>query len=427
MSVELISYIFCTSILVLAVYYGFHTRRFMHIEKYSYGISFAWVFVYLRYSSYMFAYCEYNPILDLGTMGLYFLYGRVKSAKYYFFSQHLLWYSLFLFWCVCTILFTTSPYQWLKMFSKLIVPIFVFYFSYKAFSSKKGIWLFYEKMSYMPVLYLILTIISFPIAEYLPVYQYFGMAVMVFPFVLYLKTKKKKYLLYCVLCLSANIIEIKRTPLLGMLLMLFVFFLYKYRIKALFPMVIGACLFVASILYIPSVRERMFFEGADFTSIDFDMLFSSEIFTMINSNGRSNMWEVVTERFYNEHEIMGAGLGSMKEFLLSKENTTGHFLRLHNDWLHLLCETGWIGVGLLLMMFGSMFIKTYKTYKKTPDTDTKLIALSCAMASMGTMIHMLFENCIGVFGFFVPFVFSAIYFRYIKFNKQISRNEQSII
>ncbi len=425
--VTTISYIFSILILVLSVHYGFHSKKFFHIDKSSNGITFAWIFIYLRYSSYMFAYCEYNHILDIGTIILYFLYWKAKITNNYFFRYHLLWYSLFLFWCIFSLFYTKSPSQWLYMFIKLIVPFFVFYFSYNAFSCKKNIWLFYEKMSYMPVLLLFLTLISLPIQNYLPVYLYFGMAVMIFPFILYLKTKKKKYLLYCALCLSANVIYVKRTPLLGMFLMLFVYFIYKYKYKALLPIVIGVGLLIVSIIYIPFLRERVFFEGADITIVDFDILLSPELFSKVNTNGRSEIWEVVIERFFNGHEIMGSGLGTMKEFLLSKENDTGFFLRLHNDWLHLLCETGCIGCGLLLMMFGTLFKETYKTYRFAQDDDTKLIALSCAMASIGTFIHMLLENCIGVFGYYIPFVFSAIYFRYLKFNKQELQNEQSFI
>ena len=236
------------------------------------------------------------------------------------------------------------------------------------------------------------------------------MVIFVFPFIMYLRTKETRYIIYCLLCLSGNLIEVKRTPLVGIMAMVSLFLLFKYKIKAFIPLLLGICAVIFAVLYIPALREKMFFDGVDLD--DIGILFSPELFTVVNSSGRTGMWETVINQFYEGNEMTGVGLGTMKAWLRSKDNLNEHFLRLHNDWLHLLCETGKIGVGLLLMFFLSIYYKCFKQWCKHNSDDLRLIALSCAMASIGTMVHMFFENCIGLYGFYMPFIFGAMYLHY---------------
>lgn len=413
--IPIIAYI-APLILFFIIVYASGKKEFLGLNRNMYGITFYWILIYVLYVYYMLGYGEYNPVLDLSCIALFVFAGGVSNVGRIL-KSYIYWYVLFFLWCIICSIRSVDYYQALKMMTKLSMPMIVGWFSYNAFISKASIWAFFKKMSYLPIYYLIVSLIGVPLKEYLPVYPYFGMAVMVFPVIMFLKTREKKFLLLIVLCLSANVIEIKRTPLLGMLLMISVLFYFKYRLRALIPILMSAILFIAAVLYIPALRERVFFEGFEVNDVTMELVLNRDANDIINTNGRHDMWQTVKDKFYKNNEVFGSGLGTMKSFLLSRDNDTGHFLRLHNDWLHLLCETGWVGVGLLLMMFLSLFRKTFQVYRRG-NSDSGLIALACAMAAIATMTHMYFENCIGVFGYYIPFVFSAIFFRYIELDRK---------
>lgn len=409
----ILAYIFDISVVLYVLIKAKHSKYFCGVSRRTFDISTLWIFVFVYYVSYMFGFLEYNYVLDLFSILLLVVLHKTKNPNQLF-SGPLKWYVFFFMWSCLRILSTTAPRAGFYMLVKLVLPLFFFKFASLALSTKLNIWLYIEKLASMPVLYFVISLLGILIGDYFPVYEYFGMAIFVMPFIMFLKTKEKKYLLYCVLCLSNNLVEIKRTPMIGITLMLALYFIFRYKMRAFVPIAASICIFIVSVLYVPTIRDRMFFEGVDITALDMDVLLSDEVFNIINTSGRSDMWSTVSERFYHNHQLFGVGTGTVKGFLLSKENDTGHFLRLHNDWLHILCEVGWIGTSMLIMFFISLIKKSYRVFTKYNVNEIRLVALACAMTCIGTMIHMLFENCVGVFGYYVPFVFAAMLSNYLR-------------
>lgn len=183
-------------------------------------------------------------------------------------------------------------------------------------------------------------------------------------------------------------------------------------------MLLLSLIFLLAIVYVPAIRDRVFFEGVD---IDLFALFSADTYDLINSNGRNNVWQMLLEKFYVGNELIGSGTGNVKSWLVSPDNwSREHFMRVHNDWLQILCESGLIGVSLLSLMFINMYRKTYITYHSSTVPFTRMISIVMAMSITVTIIHLFFENCMGVVGFSMPAFCAAIYFRSLEFEKTIN-------
>ena len=163
----------------------------------------------------------------------------------------------------------------------------------------------------------------------------------------------------------------------------------------------------------------MFFEGVD---VDISLLQDAAILEAINTHGRNDIWLSVFNTFYVGHEWFGSGLGTVKDWLLSPKNTTGSFDLLHNDWLHLLCETGLIGIILLILFYINIFKNTFKIYHSSMSKDTQLIALAFACVSVATMVHMFFENSLGGFGYSIPFIYACLYSKSLASERNNSIN-----
>jgi len=327
-------------------------------------------------------------------------------------------YFIFCLWCGFRLLESEFVIKGIMMMVKLVVPVFFFMFAYRAFTNKQMIWAFFDKISKLSILYLIFSIVSIPITDYFEIYPYFGMTIFPFTIIMFLRTHEKKYLLYSLLCLSHNVIDIKRTPIVAMALMLGVLFYFKYKWKALIPVVLTATLLLIAILYIPALNERMFFDYIDPKSIDWEFIFSEEAYESVNTHGRNVTWDMLLDRFFKGHEWMGSGLGTAKGWLQSPLNPIDAFALVHNDWLQFLCEVGIIGVSIFALFNIMVIKKSYKTYQKTNSIEMKAIALLLAMITIAIDCHMFFENCFGGFGFCVPFACMAIFYRFEKFEKK---------
>lgn len=383
--------------------------KFLGVSKIRYGVNLYWIILIASYVIYITPYWGYNSLnfLFIATIGSYLLIR--KKFKIRKRASTLNIYLVFLIFCSLTFIYTSSIFKAILMLLLLIVPVFYYYFSNNAFKNESTLELFLDRICKLTILYFIASLISKLQLDFFSVYPYFGMYVFPCCLVLYLKTRKKIYLLLALLCLSGNLHTIKRTPMIGMLLSTSLLFIYKYKLKAILPIPFLVAGFILSILYIPAVRSYMFFDGFDPSAIDFDSLFSEDTFDLVNTHGRTGMWAYIYEKFYVGHEWLGCGLASVKVWLQSAANDSGSFELLHNDWLEILCETGRIGIGLLLLFYFCTIFRTFKVYNASKCKEEKYISLLLAMEIVSSMTHMFFENCIGGIGFALPFIYLSIF------------------
>ena len=303
---------------------------------------------------------------------------------------------------------------------KLFIPVIIFLFAYKSYTNKDSILYLFDFFSKSTLAFLILCVISLASGAGL-IYHYFGMEVFAFPFILWLIKKKKIYLINMLMCLSFCLLYIKRTCIIGIFAMLAVFFVYKYKGKAIIPMIILIAIAIGAIFLIPSVSQRLFYSTFDVSYLNLGMFFTGEVFEYIDTSGRSNMWTYILEQLFNGHEICGIGPGSLKSWMsspITNENFES-FQRVHNDWLQILVEGGYVAVILLATMFVSLFIKTFKIYNNQKNSVfLRNMSLFTAMTGAATVIHLFFENCMGCVGFCLPALSSAILFRTLEMEKQ---------
>ena len=105
------------------------------------------------------------------------------------------------------------------------------------------------------------------------------------------------------------------------------------------------------------------------------------------------MWKQVKDMFYVGNEIWGCGLGTMKSYLRGNEERgeTEHFAMLHNDHLHLLIETGLVGIGILSFFAFSVIISLVRNMRNIPDKKSGRYAANfCALASFLAIVFCMF-------------------------------------
>lgn len=421
---NIVAYIF-SILAILTIAICLKRDFFLGLNRKEFYINKSWILMFSSYVVYMSAWCEYNSLISMFIIFTFVSYHSLVKVPKSITQDYLKWYLIFVLWCVVSYSYSKNYFYGLMMLIKLLLPFLYYFIAYDAFRSKLSIDVFVDKVVKLAPVYLGVSIVSNYIL-FAKFYPYFGMTLFTFTFVKYIQTRKFRYLTYCLMCLSGNIVEVKRTPLLGMIGAMAIYYFFKYRLKAILPIILLCMTSVVAILYVPALRERIFFSG---TVVSLNSLASTDITKNINTNGRETMWTMVDEKFYQPNKLTGAGLGTVKGWMVSDDNPIrDSFQRLHNDWLHLKCDAGLIGVGLLVLMFISLYINTFNTYRRTRDERLKNLSLMCAMGSTSAIIHMYFENCIGVFSFYTPFILSAMYFRYIGFcNLGNSKNIPSIL
>lgn len=87
----------------------------------------------------------------------------------------------------------------------------------------------------------------------------------------------------------------------------------------------------------------------------------------ISTNGRTSLW-VHYMQWWNENvnPWVGSGLGSFEwiGLMLAPSGREARFYLLHNDWLQILFETGWIGLILSVITFSWIAVKLYADERK---------------------------------------------------------------
>jgi len=356
-----------------------------------------------------------NNILFWGVYILFILLLNVKYKSGVYIEKPCLLYYLFMLWVICTLVYSEHLYSGIMMIVKLSMPLFFYYLTKKAIYSTHSVWLFFEKIAPCLYVYALLGVVSkLTGGGYLSTYHYFGMPLSVIPLALYWRTRNNEYIVLFFMCLIPPVMALKRTPLLGIGVSTFFFLFCMYRLKAIIPSVAAMILGIVGIFSIPGFKERIFYSDVAFDIALLD-LFNWDIFNYISTSGRSDMWNFVIEEFYIGNEIKGCGLGTLKGFLASPQNVyQASFTLLHNDWLHLLCETGKIGVSLLALFYLSFLFKTFKYSSSKYPKNIRIISACCSGVIVSTNIHMYFENCVNSIIFFMPFVLFRIFQVYIN-------------
>lgn len=309
-------------------------------------------------------------------------------------------YTFYILWLIIGIAYSPVPAYGFRVVLKYIYPLFIMLFASAAVRHKE---VFLKAgMGARAIAIISIAIFFIPyIGKLFPGVFWYGtaaaihyIAMCVFSLALfYHGGKDKKDLALAIIFLLPCILWVFRTSIMGTTLALTTFFFFKYKMKSL-PVIFGVLiLFIASIFFIPSLNEKMFF---DKNKASTTQLKGGEIsMDDINSNGRFAMWEWSLNKFFHQNEAIGAGTGSLQETFYTLRHPFGSIRICHNDYVQILCDNGLIGIilfgGSFIFLIGHCFI-IYQNKKYS--IAIRICAITAASSTAGILLTLYTDNVI---------------------------------
>jgi len=332
-------------------------------------------------------------------------------------------YILFLIWLIFTLTATPSLNYGIRIFSKYLYPFVALLFAATFVQSKDfifiamrwmliaaflssfflggfmthilGIWIFFLGGVFWPISTL---------ADYLAVMSAVSL-------VMWWRTKEKKYLLLILWFMSSALFNSTRTGVLSIGIMLMAWSYLRFKVASLPFMIVGLLIGVSMILFIPSIKEKMFYVPDKVQSIsDITSAFSKN---NLNTSERSAMWEDLLNRFYVHNQWTGSGLGSVQNYLYTHV-VHGGLKVPHNDYVQIMCDAGKIGLWLYLLFPFMTYISLRKYVHKMPKTPIQISAVLAVLSYMAVLPAMGFDNVVN-YSFAshsYPFIFIGIFLAY---------------
>ena len=311
-------------------------------------------------------------------------------------------YLCYILWLFIGLSYSPSSDYGVRVIMKYLYPLLVMFFASAVVRNKELFLKAALGARYVALISLVL-IVSIKIEMYvLPGVFWYGTAraihyisICVFSLALfYYGGKVKLNLFIAILFTLPCIIWVFRTSIMGTSLALMTFFFFRYKLKSL-PVILGVLtLFVGSIFFIPSVRDKMFNEQGSGKSLA-DLRSGNISSDDIDSNGRFAMWEWSMKKFYDGKELMGTGTGNLQETFYSLKHPFGTIKICHNDYVQILCDNGLIGVGLFGASFLLLIIHCFIVCQKKQYSWLIHVCAITAGASMaGVLLTLYTDNVI---------------------------------
>lgn len=202
---------------------------------------------------------------------------------------------------------------------------------------------------------------------------------------------KKKDLWFAVLFAAPCFLWLFRTSIMGTVVALMCFSFFKYKLKSLPVIAVIIALSIASVFFIPSIKEKMFKE----TDVSFEKFSEGKVSKeSINSNARFTMWEYFENKFYRGNEITGTGTGSCQQHFYNN-HIFGGLKVMHSDMVQMKCDNGLIGlflyyISVILIIFHCF--KIFTTKKQT--TWIRICALTAGASMAGVAVTMYSDNVV---------------------------------
>lgn len=342
-------------------------------------------------------------------------------------------YVIFYCWIMITFIYSEGIYEGIMMLVKLAFPFLFLFLGYNAICKKEDYFIMLKKVS-IAIVVCIITIGIQPIGNITRLIlgryffdengSYYCAVLSSIPLCLFFLTHKKKYLLLALCCFLPSITYIRRAALIATSISFCVCLFSKYKKKAIFPFVLLAASIVVVTFSVPEIKERVF--GGDKGKVNItlsDLGNTKNISESINTSGREKMWSIVLDKFYKGNEIAGCGLGTMKSYLTSDKNPHRNvFQILHNDFLHLLCESGIVSLILWFFFTITIFNSVIQSFIKKEDLWVKLSGVIALSSFCSILFIMSFANVISApFLFIIPFILIGFHIK-LKYLYHSSKN-----
>lgn len=209
----------------------------------------------------------------------------------------------------------------------------------------------------------------------------------------YFTDEKRKNLIYAAIFILPCFIWVYRTSIMGSLVAIMAFYFIKYRVKSL-PIIFGIIVLgVVAVFTIPSLREKMFKKDA--TGVNIENFQEGNVgMEQVNTNARDAMWKYLEARFYNGHEMVGSGTGSVQQHMYTNRIFGG--LKVpHSDFVQMKCDNGLIG----LLLYGTIalliFMHCFTIYWSRQSTNViKLCAIVAGASMAGVFVTLYSDNVV---------------------------------
>ena len=348
-------------------------------------------------------------------------------------------YIIFFLWLCYTMTYTTEPRDGVMMLIKYSLPMLFLWLGYSAMNNEKDLIIFLKVVNIVACIYCFFIggqgCNLMPWLYYGPIgglfIKYGGFAdyltsTFIIPIILYWLTKEKKYIFCAFWMVLSTVLESVRTGMGGMLLVFAFAITLRYKAKAIPGLLFAGAFFVGVIIFVPEVNEKFFGENAG--KVTATEIVQGEALSIdnINTNGRTELWNIILEKFYKGHEVVGSGLGMASGFLKARNRLTGSVALLHNDYVQIISDSGIIGIILLILFFITILLKGVRyVVLKHSSTLVKLIGIMAISSMAGIAFSMYFDNVVShsMSSLVMPFIFIGFFLKFIDIDesKRISK------
>lgn len=350
--------------------------------------------------------------IRLGVLMLFFLLGLYYAKEKPIKSPAIKIYFAYMLWLVIGLFYSPSAGYSIRVILKYLYPLLLCLF---ASATVRDAEVFFKASKWACIVGLItifirLTVFLAPLVKGVIWYgtaaaiHYISLMILSLGMFFFTKEKKKNLILAIIFILPC-VIWVFRTSLMGSVVALGAFFFIKYHVKSLPVLATIVVLGIASVFYIPAVKEKMFYEPDRVTVDDFiEGTIDEENF---NSNYRSTMWPKLKDLFYNDSKIIGSGTGAVQSYMYTHREEFSGLDVPHSDFIQQMCDNGLIG----LIMYGSIiffiFVDCFKTYWGARSVPLKLCAIVAGASIIGVYVCCYSDNTINysMATFSMPFGF----------------------
>lgn len=207
----------------------------------------------------------------------------------------------------------------------------------------------------------------------------------------YFTIEKKKNLIYTILFILPCFLWVFRTSIMGSLVAIMAFYFIKYRIKSL-PIIFGILILgVVAVFTIPSLRQKMFHDD----NVTIEQFREGKISEdNVNTNAREYMWKDLQNRFYQDHEIIGSGTGTIQHYMYNN-HVYGGLIVPHSDFVQMKCDNGLIALILYIVCSFTIFIHCCVTYWRNEGMPIlKLCAIVAGASMAGVFVTLYSDNAV---------------------------------
>jgi hypothetical protein len=211
------------------------------------------------------------------------------------------------------------------------------------------------------------------------------------------------------------VIEVTRMGIVTFLILMSAHF-GETRIYRRVFYILSAILISFVVFYSESFQEKSFYSGHGSINEMSINYYESEEGTDFNTSGRST-WLYIIEEGLNKHPIWGNGPRSDNDAFKQAGFERGE---VHNDYLSIRYNYGYVGLSLLLLAFILQYLSLYKRKNANKGSKYKWILWSSSMVLFFVLWAFMYSDNIMKYTIFFPvFFFAMIGILYSKYNDNI--------